>query len=966
LSLIAVGTRLGAQEGTLTEGETPGGGGSLHGGGEPAVATFPAAVGEMATLMPTATFEPMSTPVGEPSGFGSGEDYPSIRQAGGERIINPNDVGALNAAIADVNAGIVSIIRLNHGLAHNAPESQRTYALTVTLHITNPNANLTIFGNNAVLRPNSVLGFRLIKVNYNATVRIFDTNFFNGYQLVNGLANYGGAIHNAGKLSIYDSVFYSNYAENGGGAIASTGSGSGSSSTVLNIYRSRFEGNFAGLGGAIQNDYSSKLYVECSSFTGNDAQFADNIANGNQSNTYSALKIIYSTFGPLLNGGYDMLNIASGVIIDATQNWWYNAGSPPTSRPPSFVNVNVNINTVPVLTSDPLAPTSIIPQCSQGTNMNVFQVESTALTNPNDGSCGLVEATYTANSLASYDAIGNFDCLPTMFDVSMTGYVINVPTGTITLTAPFNNTVNGLPTITTSILMRGTGTEPSVVQRNSTAAAFRLIEIAAGGALTLDNMTVMGGSIVGDGGGIYNAGTLTLRNNSGVERNRATGNGGGIYNIGALDVQNSRIQLNSVTQTSNLGGGVFNSSSGQITNLSHSCVVFNTAWGDGGGIYSQSAVNLGTGKNWWGNPSGPTVPDTNNNSFRYEGIAGDSIFNVTYSQFAVSHTELPISNNCLYQGEALFNPLDRGEAGRPELALEMYVRVNQVLGREISLEEVFAFIAYRGGGTQGLNDQITGYLVQGVGRYFFEFRNPAPNRNPTCPIGINNEYDRYVELNFSTVESLGFLCFLGNYSEWFGENIRVENWVYEVTTFIASTLDSDSTPNDLTSNITWRQRAALVVQQVNNPALVYNNEAGACDANMTSGHGNAEHRNCPWLWGNYSTLSANSTSRLTDATNRIRVEIDSTDNQPLRASRYSQAPSGPEKNIIWMFIAIISPSGFPTPSNTSAIGLPGVVFRTINGSDFTWTNEYFFFTYNQDRAFKCDNPLRQEGNFPVC
>jgi hypothetical protein len=62
LSLIAVGTRLGAQEGMLTEGETPGappsGGGSLNGGGEPAVATFPAAVGEMATLMPTATFEP--------------------------------------------------------------------------------------------------------------------------------------------------------------------------------------------------------------------------------------------------------------------------------------------------------------------------------------------------------------------------------------------------------------------------------------------------------------------------------------------------------------------------------------------------------------------------------------------------------------------------------------------------------------------------------------------------------------------------------------------------------------------------------------------------------------------------------------------------------------------------------------------------------------------------------------------
>jgi hypothetical protein len=67
LSLVAAGTRLDAQEGMLTEGETPGGGGSLYsGGGEPGVATFPAAATIIlepteATYLPTPSLFPTAT-----------------------------------------------------------------------------------------------------------------------------------------------------------------------------------------------------------------------------------------------------------------------------------------------------------------------------------------------------------------------------------------------------------------------------------------------------------------------------------------------------------------------------------------------------------------------------------------------------------------------------------------------------------------------------------------------------------------------------------------------------------------------------------------------------------------------------------------------------------------------------------------------------------------------------------------
>ena len=74
-----------------------------------------------------------------------------------------------------------------------------------------------------------------------------------------------------------------------------------------------------------------------------------------------------------------------------------------------------------------------------------------------------------------------------------------------------------------------------------------------------DNQAVRLFGQLGLGGGIFNAGTLTVVN-SAVSGNTATDQGGGIFNLGTLILNNSRINTN----TANVGGGIYNCLEGQV------------------------------------------------------------------------------------------------------------------------------------------------------------------------------------------------------------------------------------------------------------------------------------------------------------------------------------------------------------------------------------------------------------------
>jgi Abnormal spindle-like microcephaly-assoc'd, ASPM-SPD-2-Hydin len=126
------------------------------------------------------------------------------------------------------------------------------------------------------------------------------------------------------------------------------------------------------------------------------------------------------------------------------------------------------------------------------------------------------------------------------------------------------------------------------VQHGNTASSGGGIVNA--GSLTLTNSTVVSNTSTGygnGGGGIYNTGTLTLTNST-VVSNTATsdGRGGGIYNTGTLTLTTSTVLGNSAFY---FGGGIDNSS-GTLT-LTNSTVRGNTA-GSGGGISNTGTLTL--------------------------------------------------------------------------------------------------------------------------------------------------------------------------------------------------------------------------------------------------------------------------------------------------------------------------------------------------------------------------------------
>jgi len=136
-------------------------------------------------------------------------------------------------------------------------------------------------------------------------------------------------------------------------------------------------------------------------------------------------------------------------------------------------------------------------------------------------------------------------------------------------------------------------------------AVTRVFNVAAGGNLTLNNLSIINGRLTGDiehGAGIYNSGTLTINNstlsgnhgqasitngggiynvggivtlfNSTVSGNLARNRGGGIYNGGTVTLFNSTVSGNS---TNSYGGGIFNSGTGGAVNISHTIIANNTA-----------------------------------------------------------------------------------------------------------------------------------------------------------------------------------------------------------------------------------------------------------------------------------------------------------------------------------------------------------------------------------------------------
>jgi hypothetical protein len=225
--------------------------------------------------------------------------------------------------------------------------------------------------------------------------------------------------------------------------------------------------------------------------------------------------------------------------------------------------------------------------------------------NPNiasDGQCSLIEAIVNANN----DAATHADCA-----AGSGADTIVLPTNAnVTLSAvyasPYGQPI-GLPFIRGRITIEGNGAR---IAREVDVPAFRLMAVGVFGDLTLQSVTLSGGSSSGTGGGVINDGTLSIKNsiisgntggglgnfgtlaidNSVISNNAANFGGGGVRNFGTLTIKNSTISGN----TSNFGGGGVYNYYGTVT-IENSTISNNAATNDGGGISNEGGANQGRG-----------------------------------------------------------------------------------------------------------------------------------------------------------------------------------------------------------------------------------------------------------------------------------------------------------------------------------------------------------------------------------
>jgi predicted outer membrane repeat protein len=151
--------------------------------------------------------------------------------------------------------------------------------------------------------------------------------------------------------------------------------------------------------------------------------------------------------------------------------------------------------------------------------------------------------------------------------------------GTITLT-------QGELLIDSDLTIEGPGASALRINGNNVNRVFNIETVT----VTISGLTISGGNAgVGDGGGIYNRGMLTVSSST-LSSNRANTYGGAIYSSGSLIVSGSTISGNSATYYASSGGGIYNAYRGSLT-ISRSTLSGNSAT-TGGGIWNSDSLTI--------------------------------------------------------------------------------------------------------------------------------------------------------------------------------------------------------------------------------------------------------------------------------------------------------------------------------------------------------------------------------------
>jgi len=146
-----------------------------------------------------------------------------------------------------------------------------------------------------------------------------------------------------------------------------------------------------------------------------------------------------------------------------------------------------------------------------------------------------------------------------------------------------------LPDLVSDVAIRGPGASKLRVRRN-TGEEYSILTVGHTGKVEISGLAISDG-LANHGGGIYNVGSLTIRNCE-ITHNRALQKGGGIYNAGTLAIDSSTLSGNFAKDG---GGGICNTDTATVT-IKSSVLASNTAsfdkGGNGGGIYCDGSSTL--------------------------------------------------------------------------------------------------------------------------------------------------------------------------------------------------------------------------------------------------------------------------------------------------------------------------------------------------------------------------------------
>jgi predicted outer membrane repeat protein len=472
----------------------------------------------------------------------------------------------------------------------------------------------------------------------------------------------GGAIANSDTLAVSRSTFAGNSAADGGAVYDGLGHGFSPSAAPAQVVNSTFTQNSATLGGAVYGSSpagaSNGLQISFSTLAGNQVTpaghgggvygpangFVSNIVAGNTRGASS--DDISGGVGGLF-AGYNLVGDGTGsnLVNGANHNIVGTAMSPVDPLLGPLQDNGGPTFTLALLPGSPALdaggssdPSLHVPGTDQRGYLRVFNGQ------PDIGAFEFQPLTlaYTVTTLADSgpgslrDAITRAEATP-----AYRSTIAFTVTGTIDL-------LSALPSLTAGLVIQGPGASLLTVQRDAavTTPQFSDFVVAPGAAVEISGLTIRGGRQTGtggQGGGIFNAGTLRLSACT-LTGNQATA-GGGIYDsFGAsLTAEGCTVTAN---QAGSVGGGGIYADNGGTVTVSGSTVSGNLSGGAGGGL---ALYNLRT-----------TLRD----STVSDNQAVTSVFNVAGAGIA-NASALTIANSTVSGNSALPDSSNRynGEGG---------------------------------------------------------------------------------------------------------------------------------------------------------------------------------------------------------------------------------------------------------------------------------------------------------------